>query len=823
MRWSAIVATVMLLSGCASRTATAPAPAPEPSGYDEPGAALRYAQERRAPLDNAINIAESYARAAAQRDAMERFSSRIGRSLPFAIKPNNVLDAWTYLGPGNIGGRTRVIKYHPTVKATIFAAGVSGGIWRSDDDGGSWRPIAEGLSNLAINSLVIDPKAPDVMYAGTGEGYLREDIRGTGLPLRGSGIFVTRNGGSTWQRLPSTTSNDFLWVNDLELGVGDSRRLYAATRTGVWRSLDAGSSWVQLLSVTVRGGCLDLAIRPDTASDTLFASCGTYEPAAVYRFVNASGSTAPETVLQQPSMGRTSIAIAPSAPDIVYALAASNDVGPNGNYQQGLLAVYRSDRGGAAGSWSPRVTNTDASYINTLLLTNVAPATVEQCFAGQSRNGFTNMGWYNNVIAVDPKDPERVWASGVNWFRSDDGGKNWGLAAVQLGPPESATGTHVDQHTITFHPDYDGDANQIVLVGNDGGIARTRNARARTSTGNRASCDATTALGISWSSLNRGYGVTQFYHGLPFPDGTHYMGGAQDNSTLIGGDDTGADGWRSVIGGDGGYVAINPQNPQILYGEFQWASMGKSIDGGHTFGTVTNGLDPVQSSLYDGDANYLFVAPLVMDPENPSRLWVGGDYLYRTTNAAVSWSKASALLPDGGRASTIAISPTDSNRIIVGTNKGDIVSTRAALAAVATTVWETIRPRDGWITSVAFDPRNVTTLYTTYGNFGGRHVYRSTNDGASWSSSDGPGDPARSIPDVPVHSIVIDPDDSSRLYLGTDIGVFVSLDAGATWQVEETGFGPAVTEWLSLIRDTSGRKRLFAFTHGRGVWRVDLR
>jgi len=97
MRWSAIVATVMLLSGCASRTATAPAPAPEPSGYDEPGAALRYAQERRAPLDNAINIAESYARAAAQRDAMERFSSRIGRSLPFAIKPNNVLDAWTYL------------------------------------------------------------------------------------------------------------------------------------------------------------------------------------------------------------------------------------------------------------------------------------------------------------------------------------------------------------------------------------------------------------------------------------------------------------------------------------------------------------------------------------------------------------------------------------------------------------------------------------------------------------------------------------------------------------------------------------------------------
>src|SRR4030095_10229046 len=225
----------------------------------------------------------SYARASGQRDAMEHFSARIARTPPFAIKPNNVLDTWTYLGPGNIGGRTRVVKYHPTIKTTIFAAGVSGGIWRSDDDGGSWRPIAEGLSNLAVNTLVIDPKVPDVMYAGTGEGYLREEVRGTGLPLRGSGIFVTRDGGSTWQRLPSTLTDDFLWVNDLELGVADSRRLYAATRTGVWRSLDAGATWSDLLKTTVRGGCLDLAVRPDQQSDTLFASCGTYAQGTVYR------------------------------------------------------------------------------------------------------------------------------------------------------------------------------------------------------------------------------------------------------------------------------------------------------------------------------------------------------------------------------------------------------------------------------------------------------------------------------------------------------------------------------------------------------------
>jgi hypothetical protein len=112
-------------------------------------------------------------------------------------------------------------------------------------------------------------------------------------------------------------------------------------------------------------------------------------------------------------------------------------------------------------------------------------------------------------------------------------------------------------------------------------------------------------------------------------------------------------------------------------------------------------------------------------------------------------------------------------------------------------------------------------MFATYGNFGGSHVYRSVDGGSSWRALDGAGE--RALPDIPVHSLVVDPDDPSRIYLGTDLGVFVSADGGAGWMAEETGFGPIVTEWLSLIRDTSGRRRLFAFTHGRGAWRVDLR
>ncbi len=810
--------------------------------FDAPDAAEHYAQARRAPIGAGLDAQQLYAAAVASRAHMPRFSSRIERSLPKGQPyarvwtsrasvipldaPSSVLgllDSWTPLGPGNIGGRTRIIRYHPTRHSTLFAAGVSGGIWRSDDSGGAWRPIADGLTNLAVNAFVIDGRQPDVMYAGTGEGYLREEVRGTGLPLRGGGIFVTRDGGATWQRLASTSTDDFLWVNDLELGIGDTRRVYAATRTGVWRSVDAGDTWTRLLATSVRGGCLDLALRPDQPDDLLFASCGSYDQATVYRMTRASADGEAEAVLREPGMGRTSLAIAPSKPDTIYALSASNDPGPQDLYRQGLLAVYRSDRGGAAGSWQVRTTNGDSTKLHTLLLTNATPATLEECGVQNGRNSFTNMGWYVNVIAVDPRDPERVWAAGVDWFRSDDGGRSWGLASSMAGQPATQPAfAHVDQHAITFHPSYDGEGNQTALIGNDGGVYRTTNARARVSTGPRATCSSNVgAIEVRWESLNRDYGVTQFYYGLPFPDGTRYFGGAQDNGTLVGSDDAGANGWQTRYGGDGGYVAIHPSNAQVLYAEFQWANVGKSLDGGVRWSSVTRGLDAVRSDVLGPDANYLFVAPFVMDPSNPQRLWLGGEHLYRTIDGAALWSKGSTAVPDGGLVSTIAISAMNGNHVIAGTHRGHILWSRRAHETTAASSWDRARPREGWVTSVAFDPIDTDVVYATYGNFGGAHVYRSFDGGLTWGSLTGEGDSA--LPDIPVHSIVVDPDDRARLYLGTDLGVFVSVDGGRRWMVEETGFGAAVTEWLALQRDASGRKRLFAFTHGRGAWRVDLR
>jgi len=129
---------------------------------------------------------------------------------------------WDFLGPTNVGGRTRTLIIDPTDPNVMYAGGVSGGVWKTTTGGAQWNAIGDELVNLAVNSLAMDPRDHNTLYAGTGEGYFREEVRGTGLPLRGNGIFVTRDAGATWQQLASTANDDdFHWVNDLAVSVHD--------------------------------------------------------------------------------------------------------------------------------------------------------------------------------------------------------------------------------------------------------------------------------------------------------------------------------------------------------------------------------------------------------------------------------------------------------------------------------------------------------------------------------------------------------------------------------------------------------------------------
>jgi photosystem II stability/assembly factor-like uncharacterized protein len=841
IRWSAIVLATLLAAAVVWVLMAGGSPAPSdeqthgsmarpplPSeSFDEPDHAAIYQRMKRQGPSPDFDTAAAYRAAHAHRDAMPRYSTRMGVPVPRAQSTDErqtknfvaarALGQWEPLGPGNIGGRTRTLVIHPAHPEIMYAGGVSGGVWKTTDGGQSWTPLADGIANIAVNSMAIHPEDPDILYVGTGEGYFREIVRGTWLPLRGAGIFKTEDGGATWSPLQSTESPAFHWVNDLIISPKDPDRLYAATRTGVHVSENGGQTWSYLLDPEINGGCLDLALRTDLAVDWLFASCGTFAQSTVYRRRMVPGEEW-EAVLSEPGMGRTSLAIAPSDQSVIYALSASNQWESDRNFVQSMDAVYRSTAGGSPGTWRVRVDSNDSGQINTLILTNPVATSYVDC--GWVDGGFAEydvwvpMGWYCNTIAVDPVDPDVVWAGGVDLFRSDDGGQNWGLASYwwAASQPSNLSWVHADQHAVVFHPDYDGVNVRTMFTASDGGIFRTNSPNQRIGQDDAAICDPSRSA-VVFQNLNNGFGITQFYHGAPYPGGDSYLGGTQDNGTLLGSDGWGSDGWRHINGGDGGYVAINPTNPQILYVESQWFGFRKSTDGGVTFEDRLEG-------IAEDYRNFLFITPFVMDPNNSSRLWTGGRRLWRTDNGANSWTAASSVNLGSGQVSAIAVAPGNSDFVVAGTTDGFIYRNDAALASTSTTIWQSSRPRAGFVTSLAFDPSTPGLVYATFAEFGGPHVWRSYDGAITWESIDGTGSTA--IPDIPVHSIVVDPSNPGRLFLGTDLGVMTSTNGGRTWSVENTGFANAVTEWLALGSDDQEKPLLFAFTHGRGAWRVAL-
>jgi uncharacterized protein (TIGR03437 family) len=732
---------------------------------------------------------ERYEEAMRQMSEMRRYSTSLGRHFaPPERSSPDALGAWTFLGPGNIGGRTRAWIIHPTSPDTMYAAGVAGGVWKTTNGGASWTPISDLIANLGVCALAMAPDNPDVIYAGTGESFA-----GT-IGLTGNGVFKTIDGGATWTHLASTAKNsNFTLVNKIVVSPNNSQVVYAATNSGVWRSLDGGTSWSRVHS---QPNCVDLVARSDQATDHLFAACRPSNQGAIYRNTDAGGAGTWDQVHTEAGMGRIVLAIAPSNQNIIYALAVSLVPGPNNRYANGLHAVFRSTNGGAAGSWEARVRNTDTTLFNTLLLSNLSIAVCN--------NTFINQGNYDSVIAVDPVDPNRVWVGGVALFRSDDGGANWGLA--------SCGETHVDYHAVVFHPQYNGSTNKTMFIGNDGGVFKTVDARAavRTTVCGQPNC----AGQVTFSTLNNSYGVTQFYNGAPYPDGKTYLGGAQDNGVSRGTDAAGPNSWTQIQGGDGGYVAVDPNNTNILYVGIQNGTFLKSVNGGASFSPSSTGIS---------ENRFLFIAPFVMDPTNSQRLYTGGSKLWRTSNGAANWTQASAELTNNA-ISSIAISPLNANNALVGTANGFIHRTNAATTTDANTVWPSVRPRGGLVSWVAYDPKNANVAYATYSTFNtqpsDRHVYKSVDGGATWTGIDGSGTGA--LPDVPTHCIVVDPNNSNRLYVGTDVGVFSSVDGGASWAVENTGFANVITETLAI--NTGGStKYLFAFTHGRGAWRVELR
>ncbi|WP_395377282.1 hypothetical protein [Marinicella sp. W31] len=772
--------------------------------YDKPQEALDFFAEQRIPTGaNSLDYAK-YETALNQLGRMQPVN---GTSLGRGAAPAG----WEQLGPGNIGGRTRQLVIDPNTPDTMFTAAVAGGVWKTTDGGASWNTNFDAQANIAVSSLVMDPDNSDVLYAGTGEGYFNGDR------VQGAGIFKTTNGGDNWFRLNSTDNSDFYWVNDLVVSPGDSNYVYAATRAGLYQSDDAGQTWTQTYAATETGGCLDLEMKSDESVDYIFASCGTFAQSTIYRNVDAQNNPNDWVAsFTDPNAGRISLALAPSNEDVIYGLAASIQGG--NPYANGLYAVIRSNNSGD--TWNIQVDNTSADKLSTLLLSNPIIAFLEECgFGPPGSNAFFNQGWYDNIIRVNPVDPDVVWAGGVDLFRSDDGGQTWGIASAWYFDPADDEYAHADNHGLVFHPDFDGVTNNTLFATGDGGVFRSDNSDAQVATSAIADpavaiCPDANGLPFSdvvWTGLNNGYEITQFYNGAVYPNGDRYFGGTQDNGTLRG-DDTTAGIWTEIVGGDGGYVAVNPDNTDVLYAETTRISIRKSVDGGANFAAATNGIT---------DTGALFINPFIMDGNNPDRLWTTGNFAWRTDDAADNWVQANDGF-GGASGSAIATAPGNADRVVIGTNAGTIFRTETATTDDNTATWASSAPRGGFVSSVTFKPDDANVVFATYSTFdGGAHVWKSEDAGATWAPSDGVG--FFSVPNVPVHDLTFDPLNTDVIYLGTDIGVLVSTDGGQNWFDGNQGTFPrTVVEEITYVESPTF-SGVYGFTHGRSTFRLSVR
>jgi photosystem II stability/assembly factor-like uncharacterized protein len=715
-----------LLSGCALLAALVVVPAQ--GSAQAPGDKRferwrHFMEERESPGAGSLGVRLQ----AARRDLLNRF---IRAGAPARASTLEV--AWEPIGPVGISdftrstGRIATIALHPEDPDIIYIGGAQGGVWRTDDGGLSWRPLTDSECSLAMGSVVIDPVDPNIVYAGTGEQHFSADS------YYGCGILRSTDGGDTWVRFaPELTRRRVgrIVIDRTTAGSTTTTKLFAATGAGLLRSLDSGANWVKVADGTVT----DVAIDPANPMRVWAAVRGS----GLIKSTDGGGVFTGLNVFPAGvDVLRVHLAFAPSSPSRIYAAAEDTERG---------LRLSRSDNSGL--TWQ-QLSATNATCSN-------------QC-------------WYDMALAVDARDPDRVFFGSIRPYRSNDAG----VTFTRIG-----NGAHADQHFIISDPQ----TPNRVYIANDGGVYRSDD-------------DGSTV-----QSINNNLALTQFYGGISLhpTSTTTTLGGTQDNGTLLRAAPNVR--WDRVVGGDGGFTAIDPTSPNVMYMETQWTGGGgpiKRVDG--VARRMVNGIDQSEEAL--------FIPPIAMDPYEPQTLYFGASKLYRTTDAAESWEPLAR--PDGspgssnGRIRSIAAAFSDGNTVYYGTSGRVFVTRNGGVSFSDASNGLPSRS----ITDLAIHPTDPDVAWAVASGFGSGHVFRTEDGGQSWVDVSG------DLPDLPTNAIVLDPTDPEIAYLGTDLGVFAG-GAGGSWSWFGEGF-PMVAVFDLAVETSTGR--LVAGTHGRGMFEVPI-
>lgn len=670
---------------------------------------------------------------------------------------------WTAIGPKNIGGRTLALAFHPTDPNIVYAGSASGGLWRSTTAGQgpqAWQPVPTGHPALSVAAIAIDPTDADVLYIGTGEvynytaarpGVVNRLTRG----LYGIGILKSTDGGQSWTPSLSWAPSELRGVWDIIVNPLNPRTLYAGTTVGVYRSRDAGQSWTLIHDQAM---AMDLDLHPQDTS-VLYASHGGYRTPEMGLFVSRdAGESFQPLTNGLPSFytGKAMLAISPSDPDVLYLSVAE---------VMQSIGLFRSTDGGS--SWT-NVNNTDVAR---------------------------HQGWYSHDVAVHPEDPQELLYVGIDVHKSKDGGlslqkktywNKWYFGQPPAGGPEGPPDyVHADIHAAYYHPLLP----QTVFLATDGGIFVSEDG------------------GESWEGRNGGYQTQQFYANFSSSatEPELAMGGMQDNATAI---YVGDDAWVRVIGGDGLSTAIDPTDPKVLYGSYQYLNLVKSLDGGNQFISIA-------VSSAEGESR-AFAGPYELSPHDPGTLYAGAQRLHKSTNGGGDWAATSSEPVDRGNPIlTIAPSPQDALLIYLSTAPHFEDGARLLRSLDEGASWVVMAGLpDRVAKDIAFHPANDSIAYVVFSGFGSGHVYQTIDRGESWTDITG------SLPDVPTNTVVVDPESPDHVYIGNDLGVYASFDGGQSWEALTEGF-PEASLVMHLSISPSNRK-LRAATHGHGVYERDL-
>jgi photosystem II stability/assembly factor-like uncharacterized protein len=386
---------------------------------------------------------------------------------------------------------------------------------------------------------------------------------------------------------------------------------------------------------------------------------------------------------------------------------------------------------------------------------------------------------YGNAIAVHPANPNHVICGGVDLHVSTNGGTSWRVASHWDADRGTATYAHADHHMLVMPVSKPG----RIYSANDGGL------------------DVSEDGGTSWTNRSNGLAVTMFYDiDVAQTDTRIYGGGAQDNGTLV--TQSGkVDDFFELLGGDGGWMVVDPNEAGHIYASFQFGGMYRFRNG-----TIRKVSPPFKPQ----DSAGMWMVYITIDPTNSNTVYTGNQRVYRTKNDGVSWDALTPVL-DGSPISAIEVA--NSKVVYIGTENGGFFRTLDGGASWSANLANGTLPGI-MITRIETAPSDPREVILTVANFGNSHVFRSTDSGSSWTDIDG-----GKLPDVPHHALLIRPDAPKELYVCNDAGVYVTKDAGLTW-LNATGNLPNVMV-VDLVYQTA-TKSLIAATYGRSIWQVKL-